>query len=650
MLLLLTLLAFVSVCSSNRYEAAEAIHHAIFGDTDASFEDLTTVTDEATVDAGESADAQVMKEIAVADWAVNPTTSSSLFQRLETSSNFRRPAHGEGPDRSTISAYPMAYQHAIMGTRHTQYAYHGGGGSRTSGTNRALSHATTTSPTNGQPGQPQNQRGQSYSFLQLSAMSASGAPGHRGNFYRPESRDYLPEIPPCQAIKCHLSIAIIMDSSGSVGEDDYRKELSFVKTLLEILFVKAVDSKLHVCTGIVSYSTDVHVEVDPCCENSICRIVDQFRAGRMQYRAGSTNTNGALKVARQMLQATASHKKVALLITDGKSNTGGSPVPFAKQMRNQDGIQIVALGVTRDVNRKELMGVSGMSKVTKIDVFDDFHELASILLQANKVPSHYELETTFNAMCDLDRSYYKKDYCVRTMTEEQKKQCVWNDWSNCVRKGGRCSKVRTCMLNGIVILREDEACPCPPCEPGKYLNTANQHCVLCPANTYSNQETTVCLACPADKFSRPGSSSIGNCVNEFDIVDSNGNVISGEEKGLLLYKGGTVCDDYFDVNAAIAICKLMGRPHDNVHYESGSYFSFQSSLPITMDDVRCDGSSWEKCTFIDSHNCRHSEDIHVACRGVPATNPTAPPTFKTSPTSIFYNRGGTAARSVKWFY
>ena len=110
--LFLSIYSITQIFSSNRYEAAEAIHHAIFGDTDASFEDLTTVTDEATVDAGESADAQVMKEIAVADWAVNPTTSSSLFQRLETSSNFRRPAHGEGPDRSTISAYPMAYQHA----------------------------------------------------------------------------------------------------------------------------------------------------------------------------------------------------------------------------------------------------------------------------------------------------------------------------------------------------------------------------------------------------------------------------------------------------------------------------------------------------------------------------------------------------------
>ena len=91
------------------------------------------------------------------------------------------------------------------------------------------------------------------------------------------------------------------------------------------------------------------------------------------------------------------------------------------------------------------MGVSGMNKVTKIDVFDDFHELASILLQArttfcllmmaqkyylaicyalrclkdksisstkpfitssaDKMSSQYELDTTFDVMCHQDKTY-----------------------------------------------------------------------------------------------------------------------------------------------------------------------------------------------------------------------------------------------------
>ena len=52
--------------------------------------------------------------------------------------------------------------------------------------------------------------------------------------------------------------------------------------------------------------------------------------------------------------------------------------------REQDGISIVALGVTDDINEMELRGISGIDVVTKIDQFDEFHELANLLLQASK--------------------------------------------------------------------------------------------------------------------------------------------------------------------------------------------------------------------------------------------------------------------------
>ena len=37
------------------------------------------------------------------------------------------------------------------------------------------------------------------------------------------------------AVECHLNLVVIMDSSGSVGYHDYQLELTFVKTLLEIV-------------------------------------------------------------------------------------------------------------------------------------------------------------------------------------------------------------------------------------------------------------------------------------------------------------------------------------------------------------------------------------------------------------------------------
>jgi hypothetical protein len=46
----------------------------------------------------------------------------------------------------------------------------------------------------------------------------------------------------------------------------------------------------------------------------------------------------------------------------------------------------------------------------------------------------------------------------------------------------------------------------------------------------------------------------------FTLVDSNGDTSQEGELALLLYRGGTVCNPYydFDITAGNAICHLMG--------------------------------------------------------------------------------------------
>jgi hypothetical protein len=45
---------------------------------------------------------------------------------------------------------------------------------------------------------------------------------------------------------------------------------------------------------------------------------------------------------------------------------------------------------------------------------------------------------------------------------------------------------------------------------------------------------------------------------KFTLVNSTGNALEDGEFGLLLINGGTVCNDEFDNNAALAICNSMG--------------------------------------------------------------------------------------------
>ncbi|XP_063678471.1 multiple epidermal growth factor-like domains protein 6 [Bolinopsis microptera] len=106
----------------------------------------------------------------------------------------------------------------------------------------------------------------------------------------------------------------------------------------------------------------------------------------------------------------------------------------------------------------------------------------------------------------------------------------------------------------------------------------------------------------------------------FELVDQYGNTITTEgEEGLLLYNGGTVCDDHYDTdnNASNAVCKLMGFEAFSSHTNSHKWKSLQDSYSITLDQVKCSSTEWSSCTYVDStHDCGHGEDVFLTCRGV----------------------------------
>ena len=99
---------------------------------------------------------------------------------------------------------------------------------------------------------------------------------------------------------------------------------------------------------------------------------------------------------------------------------------------------------------------------------------------------------------------------------------------------------------------------------------------------------------------------------EFTLVNSVGEAAGAGEIGLLLYNGGTVCDDSFDDHAAAAICAELEFSRAT-QWTSRHRFSIQYNYEITLDDVKCSDDSWENCDFSESHNCEHSEDVFLAC-------------------------------------
>ncbi|XP_053387316.1 uncharacterized protein LOC128551050 [Mercenaria mercenaria] len=76
---------------------------------------------------------------------------------------------------------------------------------------------------------------------------------------------------------------------------------------------------------------------------------------------------------------------------------------------------------------------------------------------------------------------------------------------------------------------------------------------------------------------------------------------------------GTVCDDYFGMQEANAICSMLEYP-PAVSYFVGAHYG-PGTGPIFVDDLSCGGDALHinNCTYITYDNCDHDDDVSVVC-------------------------------------
>ena len=113
---------------------------------------------------------------------------------------------------------------------------------------------------------------------------------------------------------------------------------------------------------------------------------------------------------------------------------------------------------------------------------------------------------------------------------------------------------------------------------------------------------------------------IAGTSSQFELVNSREEPYKSEELGLLLYNGGTVCDDAFETIDANVICLHMGFEGVNGWQQFSSSipgdWSFRLSYEIKLDEIVCDDvRGWNECTYVTNHNCGHGEDVFLSCQG-----------------------------------
>lgn len=125
----------------------------------------------------------------------------------------------------------------------------------------------------------------------------------------------------------------------------------------------------------VTFSTSIHDTFQLSEYNSAHSLTQ--RISNIPYDSGGTNTHLALKYAREtnFYYARSGVSKIAVVITDGKSNSRSETLAEAVKLRNS-GVIIFSVGVGDGVDRSELSGMASKSSY----VFDvaSFSALDSI--------------------------------------------------------------------------------------------------------------------------------------------------------------------------------------------------------------------------------------------------------------------------------
>ncbi|KAK3082673.1 hypothetical protein FSP39_002297 [Pinctada imbricata] len=177
--------------------------------------------------------------------------------------------------------------------------------------------------------------------------------------------------------QCHLKpadIIFVLDDSGSVGYNNFEKELQFVQG-----FAKEFDiGPLNVQVGVVTYSSSVHEYIRLNSNRDKQSLL--YNINRLPYQSGLTRTADAINLTlyhgfSQPHGDRDSVTDVMMVITDGQSQDPRATAAAARRAHNA-GIKTFAIGVGNRVKATEMdIIASDKNHVFHVSNYDALQQL-----------------------------------------------------------------------------------------------------------------------------------------------------------------------------------------------------------------------------------------------------------------------------------
>lgn len=301
-----------------------------------------------------------------------------------------------------------------------------------------------------------------------------------------------------------IDMVFLVDSSSSVGKENFRNEISFVKRLLSDFNVSFNYTRIALITFSSRSKIFTHInQISKISEdNDKCMLLN-YQIPNITYTGGGTNTHGALVKAKDILEhSKRKHsKKILILITDGFSN-GRNPKPIAEEIKSKN-ITIFTVGISSG-NLDELRSIA--SKPIEnfnymLSSFSLFESLARKALHTD-YKTGVILPLSNYSFCD---SLCDKNGSIGSCCDSNS-QCACNFYSGAL--------LALCYFNlpnfAFHLKIGHYSCIC---NPGYYGTGLKGGCELCPNGTYWNFWNS-CFNCPDinHETRKSPAMSINDCV------------------------------------------------------------------------------------------------------------------------------------------
>lgn len=182
-------------------------------------------------------------------------------------------------------------------------------------------------------------------------------------------------------MKCseRADLAFIVDTSGSITDENFKKQKDFVKAIASSFDPSTTNHQL----GLISYSTNARMQVsfkDNTKLEEFEKAVDS-----MLHIKGRTRLDNALKLATSQLfnpndEINSGQRKSVIILTDGRQSQDPGAVPLQDAVRplRQLGVRIYVVAVSSELDLEELYQLTEKKDdVFTTSYFDDLAKMAN---------------------------------------------------------------------------------------------------------------------------------------------------------------------------------------------------------------------------------------------------------------------------------